>query len=265
MQDRVNDPQHPVNYGLALSPQFCIKKYKMGQTLESKKIIVAGGTSGIGLALVKLLADERASVTAIGRDQVKLSALKKEWPAVEGVRLDARDRPALDNFFRGGQPIDHLVLALGSSKGGGAFTALSLDELRLGFDGKVWPQLQVLQAALPFMSPGGSVTFITGCAATAGLPGTAGLAAINAALESMIPVLSKELKPLRVNAISPGLIDTPWWDFLPADAKNQVFTDFTAQVSLGRVGRPEEVAKTIRFVMTTEYINGVVIGCHGGL
>jgi NAD(P)-dependent dehydrogenase (short-subunit alcohol dehydrogenase family) len=234
-------------------------------TLEKKKIVVAGGTSGIGLALVQLLEDEKAMVTAVGRDQTKLTTLKKEFPSVRSVGLDARDRPALDDFFRGEQSIDHLVLALGSSKGGGSFTTLSLDELRIGFDGKFWPQLQALQAALPYIRPDGSIVFITGCAATAELPGTAGLAAINGALEAMIAVLAKELKPLRVNAVSPGLIDTPWWDFLPADAKKQVFTDFSAGVHVGRIGQPEEVANTIRFVMTTEYINGVVIGCHGGL
>jgi NAD(P)-dependent dehydrogenase (short-subunit alcohol dehydrogenase family) len=261
MHDPVNDPHDRVNSGIAPPPQFCIKN----MTLENKKIVVAGGTSGIGRALVQLLAEEKAAVTAIGRDQTKLAALKKELPSVRSVGLDASDRPALDDFFKGEQSIDHLVLALGSSKGGGPFTTLSVDELRLGFDGKVWPQLQALQAALPFMHSGGSITFITGCAATAGLPGTSGLAAINGALEVMVPILSKELKPLRVNAVSPGMIDTPWWDFLPAGAKEQVFTDFSSGVNVGRVGRPEEVANTIRVILATEYINGVTIGCHGGL
>ena len=85
------------------------------------------------------------------------------------------------------------------------------------------------------------------------------------ALELMVPVLAKELKPLRINAVSPGVIDTPWWDFLPEEAKNNVFADFSSKISAGRVGRPEEVAATVRFILTTEYINGIVIGCHGGL
>lgn len=237
----------------------------MRQTLESKRIIVIGGTSGIGYALAGILAGEKAIVTAIGRDAVKLAALKKEWPSVKGIGLDARDRKALDDLFRQEQAIDHLVLVLGGSKGGGLFRDLSLDELRIGFDEKFWPQLQAMQAALPYMQPGGSITLITGIAATGRMPGSSGLAGINSPLESMVPILSKELKPLRVNAVSPGLIDTPWWDFLPAGAKDQFFRDFCSGVNLGRAGRPEEVAETIRFVLETEYINGVVIGCHGGL
>jgi NAD(P)-dependent dehydrogenase (short-subunit alcohol dehydrogenase family) len=72
-------------------------------------------------------------------------------------------------------------------------------------------------------------------------------------------------KPLRVNAVSPGVIDTPWWDFMPAADKDQVFSGFSSQVCVGRVGRPEEVASAIRFILENEYINGVIIGCHGGL
>jgi NAD(P)-dependent dehydrogenase (short-subunit alcohol dehydrogenase family) len=239
----------------------------MTQQLENKRVVVAGGTSGIGRALVKLLAAEKAVVTAIGRDPQKLLSLREELPAVRVVGLDARDRSALDDFFRreGEQSIDHLVLALSGAKGGGDFRSLSLATLREGFDEKFWPQLQVIQAALPYLRPNGSLTLVTAISATAVMPGTAGLAAINGALETIVPILAKELKPLRVNAVSPGVIDTPWWDFLPAEAKDQVFSGFSSQVGVGRVGRPEEVAAAIRLILENEYINGVIIGCHGGL
>jgi NAD(P)-dependent dehydrogenase (short-subunit alcohol dehydrogenase family) len=265
MQDRVNDSPDPDNNTAPCLSQFCIKK--MTQKPDSRNIVVAGASSGIGRALVKLLAAESAAVTAIGRDAQKLKTLREEVPTVRTVSLDARDRPALEDFFRreGEGSIDHLVLTLGGSKGGGAFRSLSLADLREGFDNKFWPQLEVLQAGLPSMRANGSITLITAMSATAVMPGTAGLGAINGALEIMVPILAKELKPLRVNAVSPGLIDTPWWDFVPAAARQQVFTDFSAQIGVGRVGRPEEVAATVRFVLETEYINGVIIGCHGGI
>jgi NAD(P)-dependent dehydrogenase (short-subunit alcohol dehydrogenase family) len=261
MHNPVNDPHNPVNRRTFRLPQLCIKN----MTLEKKKIVVAGGSSGIGLALTQQLMEEKAMVTVLGRNPDKLAALRASHPEVNTVALDARDRNALDDFFKNNQPIDHLVLALSGSKGGGPFRTLPLGELQEGFDNKFWPQLQTLQAALPYLPTSGSVTFITAISATAQMPGSAGLAAINGALEIMVPILSKELKPLRVNAVSPGVIDTPWWDFLPADAKNQVFADFSSRVSVGRIGRPEEVAAIIRSVITNEYINGAVIGCHGGL
>ena len=237
----------------------------MTHQLENKRIVVAGGTSGIGRALVDLLAAKEAIVTAIGRDPQKLLALRTAHPAFRAVALDARDRDRVAAFFKQEGDIDHLVLALSGSKGGGEFKSLQLEELREGFDQKFWPQLEVLQAALPHLRAGGSVTFITAISATAKLPGSSGLAAMNGALEIMVPILAKELKPLRVNAVSPGVIDTPWWDFLPADVKQGVFADFGRQILVGRIGRAQEVADTVRFVLENEYINGTVIGCHGGI
>jgi NAD(P)-dependent dehydrogenase (short-subunit alcohol dehydrogenase family) len=237
----------------------------MTHQLEDKRIVVAGATSGIGRALVDLLAEKKAEITAIGRDPQKLAALRSAWPAVRAVGLDARDHSRVVDFFEKEGDIDDLVLALSGSRGGGEFKSLLLDELREGFEQKFWPQLDMLQAALPHLRTGSSVTFITAISATAGLPGTSGLAAINGALEIMVPILAKELKPLRVNAVSPGVIDTPWWDFLPADVKQGVFADFSRQVPVGRVGRPEEVAAAICAVLENPYINGTVIGCHGGI
>lgn len=237
----------------------------MEQQLENSKIVIAGGSSGIGLALTKILVKEKASVTVIGRDPVKLKALKEEFSGVTAVGLDGRDRAACEDFFRQEKEIDHLVIALSGGKGGGMFNTLSLDDLREGFDSKFWPQLNVLQAALPVMRRTGSITLVTAISATAKLPGTAGLAAINGALELMVPILSKELTPLRINAVSPGVIDTSWWDFLPKAAKEATFTEFASKVAVGRVGRPEEVASTIHHLIVTEYINGVIVGCHGGL
>jgi NAD(P)-dependent dehydrogenase (short-subunit alcohol dehydrogenase family) len=235
------------------------------KTLENKKVVVVGGTSGIGLALIKMLSEDKASLIAIGRDPSKLSELSKNLPAVRAVAMDAGDRSALDEFFLKEKELDHLVITLSGAKGGGPFATLSLEDLRQGFECKFWPHLNTIQAALPYIRKGGSITLITAASSTAELPGTAGLAAINGALELMVPILSKELKPLRVNAVSPGVIDTPWWNFLPEEAKNGVFADFSSTVNIGRVGRPEEVASAIRMVITTEYINGTTIQCHGGL
>lgn len=237
----------------------------MGQQLENSRIVIAGGTSGIGWALAKILVGDKALVTVIGRDPAKLKAVKEELPPVTAMGVDAGDRAALDAFFRAQKEVDHLVIALSGAKGGGMFNTLAVNDLREGFDNKFWPHVNVLQAALPYMHRTGSITLITAISATAKLPGTAGLAAINAALESMVPILSRELAPLRVNAVSPGVIDTPWWNFLPEDAKSAAFAGYAAGIAVGRVGRPEEVADTIRHLITSTYINGIVVGCHGGL
>jgi NAD(P)-dependent dehydrogenase (short-subunit alcohol dehydrogenase family) len=229
------------------------------------KVLVSGGTSGIGLATAQLLQQSGADVTVTGRDQNKIKHVKSENPGLNVVALDHSDTEALKNFFANFGKFDHLVLSLSSSKGAGPFATLSLEDLRSGFDGKFWPQLQTIQAALPYLEKSGSITMITASSSTARLPGTSGLAAINGALEIMTPILAKELQPLRVNAVSPGVVNTPWWNFLSEEDKRKSFEQYSTFIGVGRVGEATEIANAIVGIVNNGYINGSVLYCHGGL
>ena len=109
-----------------------------------------------------------------------------------------------------------------------------------------------------------SVTLVSAASARAAIPGTAGLAAINGAIEAMVRPLAIELAPVRINAVSPGVIDTPWWDALPAQAKRGVFAQTCASLPVGRVGRPDDVAAAIAMVATNGFMTGTVIEVAGG-
>ena len=74
-----------------------------------------------------------------------------------------------------------------------------------------------------------------------------------------------ELRPLRVNGVSPGVIDTPWWDFLTEEQKEPVFADYAAKTPVGRVGQPEDVAQAIAFLISDSFMSGQIIVCDGGL
>lgn len=219
--------------------------------IESKKIVVAGGSSGIGLAVVELLSGLHAKVAVISRSGPK--------------PVDATDRSQLDSFFYENGHFDDLVVTLSGGKGAGLFRDLDLNHLRSGFEAKFFPQLQTVQAALPYLSPRGSITLVSAISSRSRLAGTSGLAAINAAIEAMVPTLAKELQPIRVNAISPGVIDTPWWNFLDADSKEKAFKGYSAQIPLGRVGKASDVAESIAFLVTNEYVTGVVLDVDGGI
>jgi NAD(P)-dependent dehydrogenase (short-subunit alcohol dehydrogenase family) len=234
--------------------------------LENQTVVVVGGSSGIGLAVVRQAAAEGAHVIAAGRDEGRLAAaLEGIDGRVSGVALDANDRAALDRLFAEHGPLDHLVLTLSGGEGAGPFETLGLDALRRGFEAKFWPQLQAAQAGLGKLRRGGSVTFVTAISARIARPGVAGLAAINGALEAMIGTLARELAPSRVNAVSPGVIDTPWWSGLPAEARAEVFDEQARTLPAGRVGQPDDVAHAVRFLMENGFVTGTVIECDGGL
>jgi NAD(P)-dependent dehydrogenase (short-subunit alcohol dehydrogenase family) len=115
------------------------------------------------------------------------------------------------------------------------------------------------------LNPTGSLTFVSAVSAHAAVPGTAGIGAANAAVAALVPILSVELKPLRVNGVSPGVIDTPWWDAVPEEQKQGMFKEFAAKTPVGRVGQPEDVAKAIVFLIGDDFITGHTLICDGGL
>jgi NAD(P)-dependent dehydrogenase (short-subunit alcohol dehydrogenase family) len=235
----------------------------MANSFTNKRIIIAGGSSGIGLAAAIAFAGQHAQVTITGRNQVKLKSAEQKGLAVAAI--DSSNREMLDSFFKEYGQVDHLVISLSGNKGAGAFAELPLQILRQGFEEKFWPYLNTIQSALPFINKSGSITLVTAISAIAQLPGTSGLGAINGSLEVMVPVIAKEIVPIRINAVSPGVIDTSWWDFLPEENKQETFKQYSGQILAGRVGKAEEIADAILFLAGNEYMTGKVIGCDGGI
>jgi NAD(P)-dependent dehydrogenase (short-subunit alcohol dehydrogenase family) len=228
---------------------------------KNERVIVIGGSSGIGRSTAELLSEQGADVVVTGRSAAKLA----EFTAIRAEQVDATDRAALDGLFARLGPFDHLVVSVSGGEGAGPFRELDLDAVRRAFAGKTFAQLEVVQAALPTLRAPGSVTLITAGSAQAALPGTVGLAAVNGALEAAIRPLAGELAPIRVNAVSPGVVDTAWWDAMPAAQRSAFFDDLSARIPLGRVARPQEVAATIMLLIGSTYVTGQVLVADGGL
>ncbi len=233
---------------------------------RNQHAVVIGGSSGIGLATAAALHQRGYAVTITGRNEEKLrDAAKALGAAVGTAAFDGGKPDDVRRFFDGLGAFDHLVLCLSGGKGLGPFATLDLTEVRAGVDEKIWPQLSCAQAALHTIGRNGSITFVSAVSAQMAVPGIAGIAAINGMLLSVTPILAAELKPLRINAVAPGVIDTPWWNFLPADQRQAVFSEYGAKTPVGRVGRPEEVAETITFLVANGFITGQVLTVDGGL
>jgi NAD(P)-dependent dehydrogenase (short-subunit alcohol dehydrogenase family) len=233
---------------------------------DAPHVVIMGGTSGIGLATAQRLYANGMHVTVTGRDAKRAEAARSAiGEHARAIALDASDIEAVRDSLASLGRIDHLVLALGGGKGFGMFRELPIDDVMAGFTSKTLPHLACAQAALGSLGEHGSITFVTAVSAQMATPGTAGLAAVNGALSCAVPALAVELRPLRVNAVSPGVVDTPWWDAMPADQREAALASFAAKAAVGRVGQPDDVAKTIAFLIDNTFMTGQTIICDGGL
>ena len=235
-------------------------------SFDGQRVVVIGASAGIGEATARVFAAQGAAVVITGRskDRLDQAAQRIGYP-VEVAELDATNRGALDAFFATAGTIDHLVLAASpGAVGVGPIADLDEAALRQAFDGKFFAHVKAIQAALPRLRPDGSVTIVSAASARAAFPGTAALAGANGALEAIVPPLAVELAPLRVNAVSPGVIDTPWWAAMPEDQRRAYFDAAAAITPVRRVGRAEDVADAIAYLAGATFVTGTVLECTGG-
>lgn len=227
--------------------------------IAGKKALVFGGTSGIGLATVEQLRDGGAQVVAISRDPSKAGD-------IDGVTLagcDVRDREALAALFEAQGPFDILIsAATGGSRAAGPFMEMDLEGYQASFD-KLWGYTNVVRLGTGHLNEGGCVVLVSGSPARRAKPGQSALASVGGAVEQFVRAVAVEIAPLRINVVSPGVIDTPM--FGPdAEARGKMLSGATAKHLIQRPGLPQEVADGIMFVVTNDYVTGTTIDVDGG-
>jgi NAD(P)-dependent dehydrogenase (short-subunit alcohol dehydrogenase family) len=223
------------------------------------RAVVMGGTSGIGLAVAEALTDSGVKVTVTGRDPVKLAALDGRVAGAE--RLDGTDRVAVAEFFERHGQFEHLVLAFSpGAVGMGPVREVSLTDIETAFSGKLFAYLHAIQRA----EVTESITMISAASARAALPGTVALAGVNGAIERIVSPLAAELAPVRVNAVSPGIVDTAWWSFLTDDQRQAQFAAAASAVPAGRVAAPADVAGSVCYLIGARMVTGSILPVDGG-
>jgi NAD(P)-dependent dehydrogenase (short-subunit alcohol dehydrogenase family) len=234
----------------------------------TRHAVVIGGTAGIGLAAARLLAARGHRVTVVGRDPDRLKRALAELDGrdVQGRIASATDRAALDALFAELGAVDDLVVTAPGTGAPGTLAELDLGTLEEAFRTKFSGLTNAIQAALPHLASSGSITLVSAASAQTALAGTAGLAAVNGAVETLVPTLALELAPIRVNCVSPGVIDTEWWDrVVPPEQRAAAMESFVAGTPVGRVGTAEDVADVIALLVRNGYLTGTVIPVDGGL
>lgn len=229
--------------------------------------LILGGSSGMGLALARDLLRDGREVTIAGRSRDRLDAVAAELASdrLHTAQADITDEDSIRNLFGASTsgPIEHIVVtAADMTAGYGPLTQLPLADARKIIDAKVLGPWLVAKYAAPLLT--GSLTLTSGIAAYRPAVGSTVVATANAALEGMVRALALELAPVRVNAVSPGWIDTPIWNAFAGDAKDERLAAMAARLPVERIGQPEDIAAAFRAVMDNGFITGTVMHVEGG-
>jgi NAD(P)-dependent dehydrogenase (short-subunit alcohol dehydrogenase family) len=235
--------------------------------LEGQKVVVFGGASGAGLQAAKLLAQKGAKVVIAGRGADKVDTKDASFAGrATATEVDGKDVAAVKAFFEKNGAFDHLVITAGATNRGGSFVEEITDKtFRETFDGKFWVQITAAHEGARFIQKGGSITFFSGGANRKALRGMANIAAVNGALDAVVPTLALELAPTRVNAISPGTLRTTYWTGVPDEQLEQIFDRTAKALPAGRVGTVDDIANAVLFLVSTSFVTGSVLAIDGGL
>ena len=233
-----------------------------------ERVLIVGGSSGMGFALARTLLDEGMEVTIAGRSEERLAKARQALP--DGAHLhaavvDITQESQVARLFAGGAQFDHIVTTAADIRGAyQLLPALEMEAARRAIDSKLVGPLLLAKYGAPVLSANGSITFTSGIAAYRPVARGSVVAAVNGALASLACALAVELGPIRVNVVSPGWVDTPIWEFVAGDAKAETLDAMARRLPVGRIGQPDDIADAIRFLMRNRFVTGTVLHVEGG-
>ncbi|MCW5729701.1 MAG: SDR family oxidoreductase [Alphaproteobacteria bacterium] len=236
--------------------------------LAGKHVVVVGGASGMGEAIARKALEAGARVTIAGSSQARLAAAAKRLgTGAATLVLDLADAGSIAAAGRAIPALDHLLITAQSRAAVQTIRPLAeldFDLLRQAFEVKLFGALRLVRELAGALARDGSITFFSGGASRRIIPGHVGLAAVNAAIEAAARQLARELAPVRVNVISPGLVRTGAYDAMPEAQREAMFAARARALPVGRVGEPEDIALAALHLMTNGYVSGAVQDVDGG-
>jgi NAD(P)-dependent dehydrogenase (short-subunit alcohol dehydrogenase family) len=235
------------------------------QPLADQRVVLLGGTSGIGLATARAAAAQGARVVVASSRSARVDAALAQLPATaEGRVADLLDEDAIRSLFAELGAFDHLVYTAGDTLTLGLVEATTLDAARAALDLRVWGAYAAVKHAAPNLRAGGSIVLSSGIAGDRPQAGWSIGALVCGAIVSLTRALAVELAPLRVNAISPGVVRTDLWRDMDAADRDALYGQTAAALPVGRVGESEDIAETCLYLLRNGYTTGTTITVDGG-
>lgn len=233
--------------------------------LQDQRVVIIGGTSGIGLATARAsIAAGATVIVASSRQSSVDAALADLGASASGQPVDVQDTEAVGRFFDALGDIDHLVYTAGESLSLMPISELDLDRARGFFQTRYFGALNSVHGAVPHLRPGGSVTLTSGSAGERPGAGWALAASVCGAIASLTRALAVELALIRVNAEAPGVVRSPLWGQMSETARAEMYEAVGAALPVDRIGEVEDIGRAYLYCMTQGYGTGAVINVDGG-
>jgi len=235
------------------------------QSLKNKRVVILGGSSGLGLATAKAAAAEGATIVIVSGNQSRIDRALQDLPqGSTGYAVDLSKEENIKNFFDTIGDIDHLVYTAGENLTLHNIAETDIEQARSFFNLRYWGALAAVKYGSAHINTGGSICLISGIASAR--PGTGwGIAAsICGAMEGFVRAMAVELAPIRVNSVMPGVIKTNLWNSMSDGDRQNLYQSVGDALLVKRVGEADDIALAFMYLMKQQFGTGQNIIVDGG-
>lgn len=235
------------------------------ESLTGKRVVVLGGSSGIGLETARMAAAEGAQVVIVSSNLSKINKALESLPYdAKGFAVDLSIEQNIRNFFEQIGPLDHLVFCAGENLKLHKIESTEIPQARDFFTIRFWAAVAAVKYSIPLIRHGGSISLTSGTAGARPGSGWSVASSICGAMEGFVRAMAVELSPIRVNCVVPGVIKTPLWDSLPEADREGLYAQAAGSLLVKRVGESADVAKGFLYLISQSFATGQTLVIDGG-
>jgi NAD(P)-dependent dehydrogenase (short-subunit alcohol dehydrogenase family) len=252
------------NFVLLILNKNAMKNQPTKNTLEGKRVIILGGSSGLGLAAAKAAAADGAAVVIVSSNQARIDSALLELPGHSGYAVDLSQEENIKNFFDQAGKFDHLVYTAGENISMSMLDDTDVEKGKDFFTIRFWGAFSALKYGRQYINEGGSVTLMSGNFGQRPAKGYSLGATVCGMMDAFTRAMAVELAPLRVNNIAAGVIKTNLWNNISDEAREGYFKHLESTLLLKRVGEAEDIARAFIYLMKQPYATGQSLVIDGG-